>query len=48
MIAFIVTAHTPRGTVTYDAIAAHSFDVHSAAVDLFGVCAISVKVKRHD
>lgn len=47
MLTFAVTAHTDSGVITYDAIARHSFDVHAAAVDRFGVCSIFIKVKSH-
>lgn len=43
---FTVTVCTATGRISYDAIAAHSFDLHDAAVDLFGVCAISVRAKH--
>lgn len=45
MIAFLVTIRTPAGPVLYVTQAVHSFDAHAAAIDRFGPCAISIKVK---
>lgn len=45
MIAFLVTVRTSAGPVLYVTQAAHSFDAHAAAIDRFGLCAISVQVK---
>lgn len=42
---FTVTVKTETGTYSYDAIAAHSFDLHEAAINLFGLCAIKVSPK---
>lgn len=42
---FTVTAKTETGTYSYDAIGESSFDIHAAAIDRFGVCAISVRAK---
>lgn len=42
MSAFTVTVRTERGTIQYPAIAQTSIDAHSAAIDVFGVAAITV------
>lgn len=42
MSVFIVRVRTGAGSMTYEAIGTDSGSVHIAAVDRFGVCAITV------
>lgn len=42
MSTYTVTVRTPKGRQTYSAIGTDSAAVHMAAVDRFGVCAITV------
>lgn len=46
MSTFIVRVRTAAAQVTYQAIGSDSAAVHMAAVDLFGVCAITVKPSK--
>lgn len=44
MITFILTVTPEDGApITLPFIAASSFDVHTSALDLFGICKISVR-----
>lgn len=42
MSKFLVKVRTAAGAVSYDAIGPDSAAVHMAAIDQFGVCAITV------
>lgn len=42
MISFHVTVRTETARITYTAIADYSFDIAEAAIDLFGICSVSV------
>ena len=46
MSKFSVRVRTDAAELTYDAIGTDSAAVHMAAVDLFGVCAITVTPAR--
>jgi hypothetical protein len=46
MSSYTVTVRTPKGRQTYSAIGTDSAAVHMAAVDRFGVCAITVKPSK--
>jgi len=41
MIRFIVIVRTEAGALAYHAIARHWFDLYSAAINQFGVCAVT-------
>jgi hypothetical protein len=43
MSAFTVTVRTPSQRIVYQAIGTDSVAVHMAAVDRFGLCAVTVK-----
>lgn len=43
MSSFTVTVHLAGKSFTYPAIGADSITVHLAALELFGVCGVSVK-----
>lgn len=43
MSRFTVKVRTAEGTIAYDAIGTSSIDIHLAALDIFGLCGVTVR-----